>query len=197
MFTTWLCKIVEYGKAMKFSLPKLILILIALSVRPSEVLRGTQIHIEDQLPESSRFKLPDSWKNLKPLQATREDVERVLGTPTSSAGTRQIYENDSERVDVVYSTGKCEAVAGRWNVAPNVVIVVEIYPKKSIFLEDLIFNKRKYIRQPWLHPSDWVSYRNKRDGIEIETINHGRNAEEIRRFSFGPKAKDENLRCRN
>lgn len=184
---------------MKFSIPKFITILLTLCVPPFGILHGTshQILIEDQLPESGRFKLPDSWKNLKPLQATREEVERVLGTPTTSAGSRQIYENDTERVDVVYSTKRCEAVAGRWNVAPYVVIVVEIYPKKSLFLGDLIFNRRKYIRQPWSHPSDWVTYRNKEDGIEIETITNGRNAEEVRRFSFGPKAKDRNLRCNN
>jgi len=153
--------------------------------------------IEDQLPQSGRFKLPSSWKNLKPLQATRDEVEHVLGAPTNSVGSRQIYENDTERVDVVYSIGRCQAVAGRWNVAPNVVIVVEIYPKTSLFLEDLIFNKWKYIRQVWSHPSDWVSYRNKVDGIEIQTVSHGKNAEELRQFSFGPKAKDKNLRCNN
>lgn len=156
-----------------------------------------QILIENQLPEGGRFKLPRSWKNLNPLRATREDVERVLGTPISSEGSRQIYENNTERVDVVYSTKRCEAVAGRWNVAPYVVIVVDVYPKKSLFLEDLIFDKKKFIRQPWSHPADWVSYRNKQDGIEVETVNFGTNAEEIRRLSFGPKAKDENLRCKN
>jgi hypothetical protein len=60
-------------------------------------------------------------EDLKPLQTTHEEVEQVLGKPTSSAGSRQIYENNTERVDVVYSTGKCEAVAGRWNVAPNLL----------------------------------------------------------------------------
>ncbi|HET6977826.1 MAG TPA: hypothetical protein VFI24_15960 [Pyrinomonadaceae bacterium] len=184
---------------MKFNIPNFITILGTLCVLSVGMLHGAshQDFIENQLPESGRFNLPKSWKNLNPLQTTREEVEHVLGLPTSSAGSRQSYENDTERVDVVYSNKKCEAVAGRWNVAPNVVIVMEIYPKKHLFLNDLIFNKKKYIRQPWSHPSDWVTYRNKSDGIEIETINYGRNAEEIRRFSFGPKTKDEHLRCNN
>jgi hypothetical protein len=156
-----------------------------------------QVLIEDESTENGRFKLPTSWKNLKPLQTTREEVERVLDKPTSSAGSRQIYENDTERIDVVYSIGRCEAVAGRWNVLPNVVIVVDVYPKKSLLLEDLIFNKRRFVRLPWSHPANWVNYRNKKDGIEIDTINHGMNAEEVRRFSFGPKSKDEHLRCNN
>jgi hypothetical protein len=170
-----------------------------LCVLPFGILPGMnhQVPIENQLPESGPFKLPDSWKDLKPLQTTREEAERVLGKSTSSAGSRQSYENDTERVDVVYSTRQCEAVVGRWNVAPNLVIVVDVYPKKRFLLEDLIFNKRKFTRQPWSHPADWVTYRNKKDGIEIDTINHGMNAEEIRRFSFGPKAIDEHLRCNN
>jgi hypothetical protein len=156
-----------------------------------------QLQHEGQLPESGRFKLPGFWRDLIPLQATREKVERVLGRPRSSEGSRHIYENDTERVDVVYSAGRCEAVAGRWNVAAEVVILVDVYPKKSLFLEDIIFDKQKFIRHTWSHPEDWVTYRNKEDGIEIECINYGKNAEEVRRFSFGPKAKDSNLRCNN
>lgn len=165
--------------------------------RESTRVTDQRTSLENQLPVKGPLKLPSSWKGLIPLHVTREEVERVLGQPKISVGSRRIYENDIERVDVVYSTGRCEAVAGRWNVPSGVVILLSIYPKNNLLLEDVIFEKPNYVRHRWSHPEDWVTYRNEEDGIEIDVVIYGENAEVVRQFSFGPKASDRGLQCNN
>lgn len=69
----------------------------------------------------------NAWRDLVPLRSTRGEVEKLLGKPTFSLGSRYLYENENERVDVIYSPGSCELIGTeRWNVAKDVVIRMEI-----------------------------------------------------------------------
>jgi hypothetical protein len=151
--------------------------------------------IELQFSTMVPFPLPSTWRGLVPLRTTRSGVERLLGQPKIHIGQQYVYENDTERVDVRYSLRRCEPGV-RWNVAQNVVISIDVSPNKTLLLEDLTFDKRKYVRQEWSHPSDWVTYRNQKDGIWIETTSLDDKTELVRSITYLPKTKDKKLKCK-
>lgn len=151
---------------------------------------------EVQFPKTVPFPIPTTWRGMVPLCTVRSEAERILGQPKSSEVLPYIYENETERVDVLYSAGRCAPETGRWDVPINVLITIDVYPKKTLLLEDLIFDKRKYVRQEWSHPQDWVTYRNKEEGISIETTNLGGNTEEVRSVKYGPKTTNKALKCK-
>jgi hypothetical protein len=151
--------------------------------------------MELQFPAMVPFPLPSSWRGLVPLRTTRSDAERILGQPKIRIGQHYVYENETERVDVTYSARRCEP-GERWNVAPSIVITVDVYRKKTLLLEDLTFDKCKYIREKWSHPHDWVTYRNNEEGIWIETSSLDDKTEEVRSIRYVPKATDKALKCK-
>lgn len=151
--------------------------------------------VEIQFPTRAPFQVPSNWRGLVPLRTTRSEAERVLGQSKIRTGQRNVYKNETERVDVTYSACRCEP-GERWNVAPDVVIAIEVYPEKSFLLEDLIFDKCKYVRQKWSHPHDWVTYRNEVEGIWIETTVLGGKTEEVRSIKYLPKTRDITLKCK-
>jgi hypothetical protein len=151
--------------------------------------------VEIQFPKTVPFPLPSSWRGIIPLRTTRSEAERILGQPKIHIGQHYVYENETERVDVTYSSGRGEPEA-RWNVTPNVVTTIDVSPSKTLLLEDLTFDKRKYVRQKWSHPQEWVTYRNKEEGIWIETTSLNDKTEEVRSIKYLPKATDKELKCK-
>jgi hypothetical protein len=138
---------------------------------------------------------PNEWKGLVPLRSTRADVERLLGKPSMSPGFVDIYKTEAERVDVRYSNGPCEpSPVERWNVANDVVILLEVIPQRTIEIETLQLDPKRYIRFQETHPEIWVQYWNKDDGIIVHSILQGKK-EYLRFFEFRPSAKDKALRC--
>jgi hypothetical protein len=112
-----------------------------------------------------------------------------------SHGSTYIYENDKERVDVSYSLGSCDIGGEAWNVAKDVVIRIEVTPRKSILLKDLRLDPNKYIRIPWSHPNNWVEYRNADEGIVVRTIAWHRKVEELYLTEYIPRSGDKEFRC--
>jgi hypothetical protein len=156
----------------------------------------TPLPVDGQTPGDSRFALPSSWKGIKVLHSTRDQVEDFLGKPTSSELSKQTYDDVTAKLTVWYSTGPCNAVVGRWNVASGVVIAIDVYPARRLLLEDLIFERGKYMRLPLSHPADWVIYSNKQDGIRITTIRSNKNSEIVQSWSYLPPQREDPLRCK-
>jgi hypothetical protein len=146
--------------------------------------------IEDQF-----FSLPTSWKGIIPLKTMRAEVEIILGKSISSGFSRETYQASDARINVWYSTGPCHPVVGRWNVSAGIVVAVDVSLKRPLLLSNLEFDRHNYVRTEWSHPEDWVSYLNRKDGIEITTINLGEKAELIQTISYRPKVSDNVLRC--
>ena len=157
--------------------------------------RGSQIEV--QFPSERPFPIPANWKGLIPLKSTRSDVEEILGKPKRSVPGPDIYENATERVDVRYARDRCEPWNGDWNVPANTVITIEVSPTKILLLEDLVFEKSKYVARKWSHPSDWITYRNQLEGISLETTDLGKNTEIVRVIRYSPKSSDKTLKCVN
>lgn len=146
-------------------------------------------------PKESPTPLPAEWHGLLPLQSTRADVERVLGKPRKTLDSTYVYVTDADRIDVLYSAGPCEASGvERWKVPKDVIIRIDVRPKRTLRVKDLGLDKKRYIRARESHPNNWFSYWNKEDGIRIETIRSGK-VEEVNSITYGPKANSQFLRC--
>jgi hypothetical protein len=137
----------------------------------------------------------NSWHGIVPLRSTRVDVEKLLGNPASSRRSTFVYETYIERVKVVFSAGKCVLSGSeRWNVASDVVITIEVRPKKPKLIQDLRLDPNRYPRFQESHPENWFLYRNKDDGVMIETVLF-EGEEHIDSISYFPTTKDTGLRC--
>lgn len=165
------------------------------AVRVRALVRERGPIVEGQFPGKRPFTLPSNWKGIIPLRSTRSDVEKILGQPRESQLGPHIYENQTERVDVLYARGKCERGTGRWNVPAETVIQIQITPAKILLLEDISIDRIKYTSYRWSHPDNWITYQNKQDGIWIDTIDLGKNTEEVRVIKYLPKASDHGLKC--
>lgn len=161
------------------------------------VAKDCGIKIEGQLPSQRPFPIPANWKGLIPLKSSRSDVEKILGKPRRSAPGPDIYENETERVDVRYARDRCESWSGGWNVPANTVLLIEVRPTKTLLLEDLSFDKSKYVARRWSHPSDWITYHNELEGISLEATDLGKNTEIVRVIRYSPKSSDQTLKCGN
>lgn len=135
-----------------------------------------------------------SWLGLVPLQSTRIDVEQVLGKAKWSHGSTFIYETACERVNVVYSKGACEvSEVYRYNVPADVVIKFEIAPKQKIVVSTLKLSQ-SYVRQQESHPANWVQYRNREDGIRVDSLIDN-NVETVRVITYEPRAREKDREC--
>jgi hypothetical protein len=118
----------------------------------------------------------------------------IAGPAKVSHGSTSIYELEKQRVDVRYSQGSCQIGGEVWNVAKDIVIRIEVVPRKSILIEDLHLNPQKYRRIPWSHPDNWVEYRNADEGIIVRTIAWRDKVEELYLTEYIPTSRDSILR---
>ena len=108
-----------------------------------------------------------------------------------------MYETENERVNILYSAGPCMLSGSeRWNVAKDVVITIEIRPKKKVLVQDLRLDPVRFPRFQLPHPENWFKYRNQADGVMVETIRF-RKEEQVYIISYFPNQKDRGLRCTN
>jgi hypothetical protein len=157
----------------------------------SEFARGAQ-----DRPSSQNQLTTNSWRGLVPLRSTRGEVETRLGKPIFSLGSRYRYENENEKVDVIYSPDSCELIGTeRWNVPKDVVIWMEIYPRKRILLKSLRLDPQQYRRFQGWHPENLVRYENEEEGVIVHTI-IWRKVEEVNYFQYLPTVKDKDHRCK-
>jgi len=129
------------------------------------------------------------WRNIVPLHSTRKDVQRLIGRPTESNGLT--YDLKTERVTIYYSDLPC--VKGwpyGWNVAPDVVIKIVVYPQARLTLDQLGFDVRGYTKtqNSRLGGND---YTNNELGISIGVKENG----EVEVIQYQPSAKEKHLLC--
>jgi hypothetical protein len=169
-----------------------LLVVICLWVSP---LNARVLNETPTFSQAEPFSLPLNWKGLTPLHSNRQDVERVLGSPRRSYAQLYVYENEAERVNVWYSSGKCGRGPDSWRVPADTMTRLEVFPFKSAIFRDLLFDRSKFERRKWTRPDDWVTYSNDADGISIEVADIGADMEEVRSIVYKPKSKDRHLKC--
>jgi len=135
------------------------------------------------------------WRGITPLISTRAEVERVLGVPSDSLRQILMYENGTDKVDVLYAGSACEQTeVGRWNVSKDTVLRVKVLPQTTVLIKTLKLDRSKYQRIREAHPQNWVHYINQAQGIIINTeIRGGR--EEVVSLVYEPSSKQKALRC--
>jgi hypothetical protein len=135
----------------------------------------------------------NSWRGLIPIRSNRDQVEKLLGKPKRSVESKFTYENEGERVVVQYADALCEL---GWDVPKDTVISIEVYPRKSISLEELHLDPKKYMRFQWGHPRNWVDYINKAEGIWVHAVISDSKRAEVFYFEYLPTPKDDSRRCK-
>jgi len=112
------------------------------------------------------------WRNIVPLQSTREDVERLFGPAEKSYGV--VYELKAGNLSVEYSTGFCGGDKQRgWNVPEDVVISYLFSPKVKQRPADIKLDLKKFKKVKDLHVGGVYYYRNVEEGITY-TIQGGK-----------------------
>ena len=131
------------------------------------------------------------WRGIKPLHSTREDVERLIGSPMKPRGSS--YDLKNERVTIVYSdsTPCTKGWPYGWNIPSDTVISIEVYPQKKLTLDDLQVDLSKYNKNN-PYGDDRVVYYNHDEGIIIETLPYGN---DVSLIQYLPVARDNYLRC--
>jgi hypothetical protein len=127
------------------------------------------------------------WRGIVPLRSTRQDVERAIGRPTESNGIT--YNLKDERVSIFYSSSPC--VTGwpyGWNVAPDVVTKIVVYPQVKVTVAELGINTIDYTRTQNSRLGG-VDYTNKEIGISIGVNNNG----DVDVVQYEPSLKDKGL----
>ena len=129
------------------------------------------------------------WRGIRPLHSTREEVERLIGPSTQPKGIT--YDLKNERVNVVYSEGKCaKGWPYGWNVKPGTVIGITIYPQPRPKLAELpidISKSKKYV-----DPSGVIHYNNDDEGLSVAI---DPKEYEVKVIEYYPTASDAHLRC--
>ena len=128
------------------------------------------------------------WRGIVPLQSTRAEVERLIGSPMKPGGIT--YDLQTERVNVGYSYGGCEK-GEEWNVPSGTVTMIRVYPQTKVMLSDLKIDLNRFNKFINPHVGDSIVYSNKEDGIAIDTIPNG----EVVSIQYFPREKDSHLRC--
>src|SRR5947209_7922722 len=106
------------------------------------------------------------WRGIVPLQSTRADVERLIGSSTKPKVP--VYELKNESVYIEYAVGPCqEGDTQGWNVPPDTVIYIKVSPKKEIQFADLKIDESNYKQVEDQHIGGQISYVNEDEGFSI------------------------------
>ncbi len=130
-----------------------------------------------------------SWRGIKPLHSTREEVERLIGPSMEPKGST--YNLRNERVNIAYSDGNC--VKGwpyGWNIKPGIVIGITIYPQPRPKLAELPIDLSKSTK--YVDPSGVIHYNNDREGMSVAV---DPNEYDVRVIEYYPAASEAHLRC--
>ncbi|MGI8917286.1 MAG: hypothetical protein ACR2H6_01705, partial [Pyrinomonadaceae bacterium] len=78
--------------------------------------------------------------------------------------------------------------------ADDVVLKITVSPRKTLLVQNLDLDKKKYTRIQNDHPENWVHYLNSVDGITVDAIlNNG--CEEVLGIIYQATPSERELRC--
>ena len=122
-----------------------------------------------------------------PLHNTRSQVEHILGLSTDQC--RCFYKTTDASIYVEYAKGRCKGSIVGWNVPPETVLSLTVYPKVHDWFADLKLNPAKYrVRED---DTSTKYYSNRDEGIQYAVSSDG----QVKSISYIPSLKDRRLRC--
>jgi hypothetical protein len=140
----------------------------------------------------------NSWRGLIPLHSNRDDVERLLGSPSIMRNDRYTYNTDNETVTVRYSKGACKGGEDEWNVPGEIIIEFWVNPIPTFETRQLRLDERRFQRQesPPLPENigKMLTYTDDANGVIVRASQNGA-VERVSSIAYSPSKKDEKLRC--
>ena len=126
------------------------------------------------------------WRGLVPLHSTRQDVERLIGTPTG-----YYYDLKNERVAIDFSSGTCDgAGADSYKVPAGTVTRIRVIPKSELSLKALRVDLTRYKKKVNENIEPHVFYYDEEGGETIEVFDG-----KVQSLTYTPKASEASLRC--
>jgi hypothetical protein len=132
------------------------------------------------------------WRGITPLQSSRADVERLLGTPTKKVNQEAyLYNFGNEVVVVLFQSSTCDTGLGRfgfgWNAPPGTVTNIGVIPLKNVPVAEIIDVKEFRKDEGGLN---FIYYIQGDEGLTVETLDGN-----VVRIIYESTAKDESRRC--
>jgi hypothetical protein len=127
------------------------------------------------------------WRGLVPLHSTREDVERVIGTPTD-----YYYNLSNETVLVEFSSGSCKDAANEdsYKVPADTVTRIMVIPKSELPLKTLNVDITRYKKSVDGEIKEHVFYYKEGGGESIEVFDG-----KVQSLTYTPLASEASFRC--
>ena len=143
----------------------------------------------------------NSWQGLTPLHSTRNDVDRLLGTPKKTWDDKASYTTDHETIIATYSTGNCGSTD--WNVPSGTLIELTVGQRYPFLVGRLNLDLARYQSRPEFpvadvsNPPKIMNYFDRVSGINIRAQSTSNAPEEVINITYLPAEKDRALRCGN
>src|ERR1043165_116625 len=108
------------------------------------------------------------WRGIVPLQSTRSDVERILGSPVMD---RNVYDAPDGRAIITYSDGSpCEVgLPGLGNIPKETVVEIYLTLSQPIELSQLLSPAKHYVRMQLAHTPSISYVFDEDDGVRYST----------------------------
>jgi hypothetical protein len=113
------------------------------------------------------------WRGIIPLQSSRADVERLLGTPTKKESEEAyIYNFGNEVAVILFQSSSCDTGLGRfgfgWNVPLGTVTNIGVVPLKNAPVAEIIDVKDFHKDEGG---AGYIYYTKGDEGITVEAFN--------------------------
>jgi hypothetical protein len=127
------------------------------------------------------------WRGIVPLKSTREDVVRLLGSPTQQTEASYYYRLAEELAVIWFQPQPCDQCGLGWKVPVGTVTTIGVIPRSA-------GGKRKPANldgfKVQAENAGFVYYVHESSGLTIETFN-----EQVTSLNYAPEAKDASLEC--
>ena len=140
------------------------------------------------------------WRGLVPLESTREDVRRLLGTPVKGADyVVERYQLTEETVTVGYVTYRCEVelplgcpTAPICKLPPHTVLNITVRPRRPVPVSELDIDLSKFEKNPDDHNTGRLFfYKDREQGFMVHVFDGA-----VIAYSYSPTAEDKKMfRC--
>lgn len=139
----------------------------------------------------------NSWRGIRPLHSTKDDVERTLGKPqTQLINQAYLYITTEEKFEVLYSEGPCTVSnVGKWNVPVDTVLQFTVYPQRTLPLDDLDLDDKKYSKAPDPNIPNSFFLINRAEGVMIQTQKRD-GYEQVMSIEYSRSKDDIKLLCK-
>lgn len=121
----------------------------------------------------SSFSEFEKAKQIKLLEATSEDVQRVFKDYRTMAMSNRLVNTENANISIFYSSGNCVDGTEKWNVSGGIVTEIRIHLKRVVKLKSLKLNLSGFKRERlYAQYSDSYVYHNKSLGIAVSVIDN-------------------------